>query len=307
MSNLVSIVMSVFNEEKSILQDSINSILNQTYKNFEFLIVLDNPTNNEILEILNDYSIKDKRVKIIINNKNIGLANSLNKAIYISQGEFIARMDGDDIAVPERIELQIEYLNKHPEIDLLSSNVIYIDEKNSTIGQSNTKNLSPKKIKRLMKYSNILNHPTWMFRKEAFNLVSGYRPFPNSQDYDFALRLLDANRKIMILNSELLYYRVHEKSISTSSSWKQFMLFKYIKLNHKYRKNKKKDIFSEKELIKIINDSKNGNEQYEKGLVLLRNGVAEKKYSLIFKSMFYTKDNFTQAKDFLISSILKRF
>ena len=103
--------MSVYNSETSV-EDSINSILNQTYENFEFLI-LDDCSTDKTREILNEYKSKDKRIKIFYNNENIGLTKSLNKLISRSNTKLIARQDGDDISLPNRLKIQLEYLNKY--------------------------------------------------------------------------------------------------------------------------------------------------------------------------------------------------
>lgn len=119
---VVSVVMSVYKEPLDWLVLSIDSILNQTYKNFEFIIVSDNPQYKEGIHLLQDYQKKDDRVKLIFNEENIGLTKSLNKGIAIAQGEFIARMDADDISLNNRFEVEIDYMKKHPDVDVLGSN-----------------------------------------------------------------------------------------------------------------------------------------------------------------------------------------
>ena len=122
----MSVIMSCYNERKPDIIKSINSILEQTYKLFEFIIIVDNPKNNEIIETIKKF--KDKRIKVIINEKNIGLAESLNKGISIAKGKYIARMDADDISLPNRFKIQFDYLESHPDIDVVGSNRITIDE-----------------------------------------------------------------------------------------------------------------------------------------------------------------------------------
>ena len=112
--------MSIFNNEKS-LNSAIESILNQSYKDFEFIIVDDGSRDNS-LDIVKLYAKKDKRIKIIKNSINLGLAKSLNRAIQYSQGIFIARQDGDDISLPNRLEEQIKFLKKNPEYAFCGSN-----------------------------------------------------------------------------------------------------------------------------------------------------------------------------------------
>ena len=109
----VSVIMAVYNGEKY-LKPAIESILNQTVKNFEF-IMIDDVSKEGSLEILKKFSKKDKRIKILRNKINIGLAKSLNRAIKLSKGEFIARMDVDDISLSERLEFQLKFLNENPD------------------------------------------------------------------------------------------------------------------------------------------------------------------------------------------------
>ncbi len=97
-------LMTTYNENGIILETAINSILNQTYQNFDFLIIVDNPDNSEIISVLEDYSKKDNRIRYIINKKNMGLPMALNKGIDMIRTKYIARMDADDIALPERFE-----------------------------------------------------------------------------------------------------------------------------------------------------------------------------------------------------------
>ena len=130
----VSIIMSVYNEIETEVELSINSILNQTYLNLEIIIVIDNPNNEALIKKIKKYSEKDNRIKCIYNDKNIGLANSLNKGLKISTGDYIARMDADDISYPLRIEKQVEYLEKNKDIFLLGCQAEKIDDKNIKIG-----------------------------------------------------------------------------------------------------------------------------------------------------------------------------
>ena len=110
---MISVIMSVYNEKSIYVEKSIDSILNQTYNDLEMVIVLDSPDNETLLRILKEYTHKDARVKLLINDRNSGLAMSLNRAIEVAQGEYLARMDADDISKPERLERELEYLIKN--------------------------------------------------------------------------------------------------------------------------------------------------------------------------------------------------
>jgi glycosyltransferase involved in cell wall biosynthesis len=115
MKPYISAVMSVYNESEEYLRKSIESILNQTYTDFEFIIILDNPDNKKARDILKEYENKDDRIVLLENEKNIGLAPSLNRGVKVARGKYIARMDADDIALPQRFEKQVYFLENNPD------------------------------------------------------------------------------------------------------------------------------------------------------------------------------------------------
>ena len=141
----ISVLMSVYNESEHILRSSISSILEQSYTDFEFIIINDNPKNNEINKVL--MSVKDSRVKIINNPNNLGLVKSLNKGLEVASGEYIARMDADDIAVRDRLQKQLSYLEKN-NCDIVGSSILCINEDGSITGAQETFPDDYHKIKR---------------------------------------------------------------------------------------------------------------------------------------------------------------
>ena len=116
--------MSVYNEPVEWIKQAIDSILAQSYKDFEFIIVNDKPDRLENKQVLDGYSKQDPRIIVISNEQNIGLTKSLNKAIEIACGDYIARMDADDIAFSERLETQVIFLNNHKNIDICGSSIL---------------------------------------------------------------------------------------------------------------------------------------------------------------------------------------
>jgi glycosyltransferase involved in cell wall biosynthesis len=123
LSPKVTVLMSVYNGEEH-LREAIDSILNQTYKNFEFLIIDDGSTDGSV-NIIRSYL--DPRIRLIKNKKNIGITRSLNKGLKLARGEYIARMDDDDIAFPERLEKQVRFLNEHVNVGLVGGSDITIN------------------------------------------------------------------------------------------------------------------------------------------------------------------------------------
>ena len=253
LNNEVSIIMSVYNENISEIKDSINSILNQSFKNFEFIIVDDNPNNSEIKELITKYQKQDKRIKIIFNDQNIGLALSLNKAISNSHGKYIARMDADDISMKDRIKIQYCFMENNKHIDICCSNKRNINSKGELI-ESETiyKSYNDYIIKKTLKYMSMIVHPTVFMRKEAVDLVNGYRNFSASQDYDLWLRMKDKGLNFYCLADVLLYYRIREDSISKKNPYKQWLIHEYIYKLSKQREQNIADKFSEKDLNEYL-------------------------------------------------------
>ena len=123
---LCSVVMPTYNDSRH-LAAAIESILDQTFRDFEFIII-DDCSTDKTPEILEQYRCQDTRIRIVRNAENLGVARSLNKAIALTQSPFIARMDGDDLSLPTRLEKQIAYMQAHPEVGVLGTQNIFIDE-----------------------------------------------------------------------------------------------------------------------------------------------------------------------------------
>ena len=132
---LISVVMSAYNSERFIAE-SISSILNQTYEDWELILINDASSDNT-LEIITRLSREDPRIKVIDNAKNLGLTVSLNVGIKNSRGEFIARLDSDDLAEPSRLETQLEYLHIHPDVGLVGSGAYLVNSFGNQIGYMN--------------------------------------------------------------------------------------------------------------------------------------------------------------------------
>lgn len=252
----ISVVMSVYNDEKYV-GESIKSVLNQTLKDFEFIIVNDGSTDNS-WKIINKFAKKDSRIKIIQNKTSIGLTKSLNKGIKISKGKYIARQDDDDISLPERLYLQYNFMESHQDIILCGTNVIYIDEKGSILRTRKGLISNPSKLKMRLRKCNSLFHPSIMFRNK--NIF--YREkFYYSQDYDLYLQLVSQGHKLFNLPRPLLMYRFKSDSISFSKRSKQIQFEEVARKLFFERCNSKKDSYEsfnpKKILIQEDNTAKN--------------------------------------------------
>ncbi len=201
---LVSVLMPVRNVKDAYLTLSIESILSQTYKDIEFIIV-DDASTDDTREIVSRYAVKDPSIHLLINETNIGSAASMNKAIRIAKGKYIARQDGDDISMPERISRQVEYLEMNPHIDLLATRTIHIDQLGRQMSATPYPGNSEEITSSLVAGDNCLAQPSIMFRNRPDLL---YRDkFFYSEDYDFYLRILLNNRSIACLDEVLVCYR----------------------------------------------------------------------------------------------------
>jgi len=177
--------MSVHNGAKH-LTGAVESILSQTFGEFEFLVIDDGSTDNSC-EILSSY--RDTRLKII-RQSNIGLTKSLNKLLDLAQGEYIARQDADDIAMPERLAKQVRFLDEHPDYALVGTQVVIINDSGSPIGNSNIPTRHRDLVGRLAFYSSFV-HSSVMFRKSCVVEIGGYDElFPYAQDYELWVRLI---------------------------------------------------------------------------------------------------------------------
>jgi len=228
----VSVVMAVHNGA-DYLQEAVNSILNQTHRNFEFIIIDDGSTD-ETADILRKFLKIDQRISIITQN-NYGLAKSLNIGIKQAKSRYIARMDADDISLPDRFKLQLAYLETHPEISVLGGQVCFFGKHRSNFPHSQLPQ-EPQLISQgLKKYCQLI-HPTTMFRKEAIISCGSYRPcFSTAQDYDLWLRV-DERSKLANLPDVILNYRTHTNQLSVHKLSQQAFCWLAAKESAKYRR-----------------------------------------------------------------------
>ena len=218
----ISVIMATYKEKIELLKVAIESILKQTYNNFEFIIILDNPENIEHIRCIENYQKNDDRIRFYINEKNMGLTKTLNKALSLSKGKYICRMDADDVSMPDRIEKQLHYLNQY-HYDLIGGLSHMIDENGKTIYSIKKVPTDFNKIKKCIKYNQVISHPTWFGKKEVFEQLEGYRQMPLCEDYDFTLRAILKGYKISNLNEVVLKYRMTSDSISRSNLFEQYL------------------------------------------------------------------------------------
>lgn len=203
----ITVLMPVFNAEK-FLKEAIDSILNQTFKDFEFLIINDASTDRSKEIIL---SYKDQRIRYFENKKNLGQAVTLNRGLRLARGGLIARMDADDISYRNRLELQYQNMQRDKEIIVSASFYDVVDKNGNFLYQEKYTRL-PEEIYYTLQFRNCLGHPTVMFRKYIIlDIFDGYDEEHESEDYDLWLRI-SSKYKISKINTCLLNLRVSRNS-----------------------------------------------------------------------------------------------
>jgi glycosyltransferase involved in cell wall biosynthesis len=218
--NTITVLIAVYNETDKFLRKSIESILHQSFSDFEFIIINDGTADKRCLEIINEYAKKDKRIRLIDNEENIGLVKSLNKGLKEAKGEYIARIDSDDIADLHRLKKQLRFMENNPDCVLCGSWSYIIDENDDIIGKKKFFT-NYEEIKKKLIYFNFFTHSSLFFRKDVALEYGGYNEkIKKAQDYDFILKI-SAKNKIANIPEFLCFNRIHSKSITSNGKKKQ--------------------------------------------------------------------------------------
>lgn len=203
MEKLVSVIMPVYNDSKFV-KEAINSILNQTYKNKEMIVVDDGSDDQNTVEVLTSFGDKIKYYRL---TENSGVAAALNFGLEHVSGEFIARMDADDVAMPERLQKQIKFFEDHPDIDVLGTECEVIDENGEIAGKMPLGYYSDSEIKAKLIFENSLIHPTIMMRRALIDSGWRYDKAYYAEDLDLWTRMASKGIKFANLSDPLLRYR----------------------------------------------------------------------------------------------------
>lgn len=214
----ISVVLPVRNGG-AYIGAAIESILAQTFNDFELLIIDDASTDNTP-SISARFQDADRRVRVV-KNPGTGLVAALNYGITASAAPLIARMDADDIAVPDRLARQFGFLQANPDIDVVGSQVSFINERGVLTGKTTKLPESPEAVSKTLVKHCCIRHPTVLMRREAFEKVGGYRAqFIAAEDLDLWLRLAE-HGKLANLPHALLFYRLHARQVSQEKLWTQ--------------------------------------------------------------------------------------
>ena len=209
---LVSVVMSVYNGERYVAF-AIESILRQTFSDFELLIIDDGSTDESVALI---QGFRDSRIRLVRNGKNLGLVASLNRGLEIARGAYVARMDADDISMPERLQRQVDFMEANPEVDICGS---WLEAFDGRVKSTWFSPLNDQEIKANLIFESVVYHPTVIMRHTVFSdLAARYdEDYPYAQDYELWCRLSRSCRFANI-GEVLLRYRLHEHSIGRCKS-----------------------------------------------------------------------------------------
>lgn len=220
---MVSVLMPAYNAEKYI-GEAIESILNQTFTDFEFIIINDSSTD-KTEEIIEEYAKKDNRIVYEKNDKNMKISKTLNRGMDMAKGKYIARMDADDVSFKERLEKQVKYMEENPNCGVIGTCFLGFQNDDKT---KTTKNIRPEDdhvIRLHGLYCCQFAHPTVMIRKSVFdeNNLRYNHKYDGCEDYELWTRAKNFTR-FHNLPEFLLYYRIHGDNVSIKSHNKQFML-----------------------------------------------------------------------------------
>lgn len=205
----ISVCMAAYNSDVYI-KESIESILNQRFTDFELIIVNDGSTDRTT-EIINIFH--DNRIRVLHNEKNEGLVFTRNRLVDAARADLIAILDSDDIAYPNRLELQYHYMVSHPKIALLGGHANIIDSSGGYTGQKFIQPITDHYDYFMLFGSMFINSAT-VFRKNIFNQVGGYRDYAPAEDFDLFMRIAEV-AQVKNLDEVLVKYRIHEKNTST--------------------------------------------------------------------------------------------
>jgi glycosyltransferase involved in cell wall biosynthesis len=207
---LISVLMPAYNCEAYVLE-AVSSMLSQSFADFE-LLVIDDGSTDSTRKLLD--SVHDPRLRLVSNERNIGLIGTLNRGLELATGRYVARMDADDISAPERLEKQVQFLEAHPDVHVLGTMVNLINEQGKVFGAIAGYPKDADEVHRFLLRECCLIHPSVMFRRDTVQAVGGYAASArHAEDYDLWLRLSDRH-KIANLSEKLVSYRMHRNQVS---------------------------------------------------------------------------------------------
>jgi len=280
---LLTVFTPVFNVEKYI-KETIISILSQTFTDFEYILI-DDCSSDKTIEIIESFN--DPRIRLIKNDTNQGISYNRNYAINQAKGKYIAMIDGDDLALPERLEKQIEFLEKNNDYGIIGTEVINIDKTGAQLGEIIEYNIPNDEIPSQMLFNNYIATSSTMIRISSFGEIRFKKEFVVAEDYEVWIQLI-RNWKIGHIRLPLTKYRIHDDSISVQK--KKLMIDTEVKLI-KQQLNELKCKLSKEQFQVFLDLSKNKLAPYYENFNIV-NQTISKLYNANINSKLFDKNSF---------------
>jgi glycosyltransferase involved in cell wall biosynthesis len=271
---LISVLIPTYNVEKFI-RAAIESVVNQTYSNLE-IIVVDDGSTDQTYSILKEIELLEPRLKLYKNKVNSGIVKTLNFGLSVSRGEYIVRMDGDDLCDSTKFEKQLRFLLNNKNVDLVGCDILSIDENDNILNHIKTSH-SVECTKKLLGFISPVLH-IWMCKKEIYTILEGYRDLGGSEDYDFLLRLDALGFKFFNLPFYGYSVRIRNGNTQTSRGLYQRKIVYYIRKLYKERLMYNYDSFNVKSRDNSTKSS------------LLVEGLHKLSVKYTYKAMKYRRD-----------------
>lgn len=213
--------MSVYNEPIEWVRIAIDSIVNQSFSDWEFIIINDKPDNSDNASLLSEFAEKDSRISIITNEQNIGLTKSLNKGLKVAKGQYIARMDADDMSLPQRFERQVCFLDSHPNILAVGSWTGSIDKNGVRLNSTGRYETDYRWVRAQFIHNSQISHPAAMYHRIIDGKLVQYdESVRYAQDYSLMVKILQYG-EITNLPEVLFCYRTSDNQITSNKKAEQ--------------------------------------------------------------------------------------
>lgn len=222
----IAVIMSTYAEKPEWLKASIESILNQTFDDFRFYIALDSPENHELNAMVKSYAAADPRIVVVANERNLGLVETLNRLLMLVREPYVARMDADDIARPERLQRELDYLEENA-LDMVMCGADILSHGRIVPGRR-LPDIAPDGMAEIQKHTNVSFHSSWLVKQTVYQALDGYRPMNRCEDFDFVLRALQTGFRIGRMTEMLMIYRLAENGISNANWMEQELNARYL-------------------------------------------------------------------------------
>lgn len=291
----ITVVMPAYREKKEQICQAIESILNQTYRNFEYIIVLDDPQNEELKALIQGYANNDARISLYVNEKNGGCPYSKDRGVRLADTEYVAIMDSDDIARPYRLEKQLEKIERE-QLDMVAGYVRVIDEDGTPLYDMDNLPLTHDKIVKKMKVNNCMPHPTWFLKRSMYLTLGGYTDMQGCEDYDFLIRAIREGYRLGMVDEILLDYRLSTNSVSRNNLYKQYLMMQFIQDKY-YKHRLKYDSYEEFEKARYTEQKAN---HYAKASVHFEKGILAKAQNKYMLMLWYIMKSLVSSKDYAL-------